>query len=77
VLAHFNSDGDTKLYHFRFLPAERRAAAAVYIRDRDLGPHVRGAWQLLCAHQRVSWAGPNVGACQLMCGAATLLAQPV
>jgi hypothetical protein len=30
-LGYFDLDGDALLYHFRFLPAERRAAAASYI----------------------------------------------
>lgn len=36
MLAWFDFDGDSKLYHFRFLPAERRAAAAQYIKANDL-----------------------------------------
>lgn len=44
VLAHFDGgEGAEKLYHFRFLPAERRAAAATYILERGLDPRVRAA----------------------------------
>lgn len=40
MLAAFDSDGDSKLYHFRFLPAERRAAAAQHIVANQLDPPV-------------------------------------
>lgn len=42
MLSAFDVDGDTKLYHFRFLPAERRAAAAQYIVDNQLEAPVSG-----------------------------------
>lgn len=45
LLQHFESGGDAKLYHFRFLPVERRVNAAEYIADNDLTPTVRwGGW---------------------------------
>lgn len=40
VLSWFDSDGFDKLSPFRFLPAERRAAAAQYIVDNNLDPPV-------------------------------------
>jgi hypothetical protein len=40
VLSWFDSDGFDKLSPFRFLPAERRAAAAQYIVNNDLDPPV-------------------------------------
>ncbi|GBF92870.1 hypothetical protein Rsub_05489 [Raphidocelis subcapitata] len=36
LLAHFESGGDELLYHFRFLPAERRVSAAEYIAANNL-----------------------------------------
>jgi hypothetical protein len=36
VLSFFDFNGEELLYHFRFLPAERRAAAAQYIATNAL-----------------------------------------
>jgi hypothetical protein len=36
VLSFFDFNGEELLYHFRFLPAERRAAAAQYIATNTL-----------------------------------------
>jgi hypothetical protein len=36
----FNSGGDMKLYHFRFLPTDRRVGAARYIIDQGLDDQV-------------------------------------
>jgi len=45
VLQHFEQDGASLLYHFRFLPAERRVDAARYIQANNLSAAVR-AWGL-------------------------------
>lgn len=42
LLQHFVSGGEELLYHFRFLPAERRVDAAQYIAANDLSAAVRG-----------------------------------
>lgn len=41
VLAFFDQGGEELLYHFRFLPAERRAAAAQYVAANNLDVQVR------------------------------------
>jgi hypothetical protein len=59
VLAWFDSDGEEKLIHFRFLPAERRAAAAQYIMQQNLDASVswgRVVWVLWYVQSPVSWS---------------------
>jgi hypothetical protein len=41
LLRHFEGGGDRLLYHFRFLPAQRRVDAAEYIAANGLEPPVR------------------------------------
>jgi hypothetical protein len=41
LLSAFDQGGEMKLYHFRFLPAEKRSAAARYIVANDLDDQVR------------------------------------
>jgi hypothetical protein len=64
VLAWFDSDGEEKLIHFRFLPAERRAAAAQYIMQQNLDAPVsrsRGWWDAstdcVCVCGGGGWSG--------------------
>jgi hypothetical protein len=40
-MQQFDAGGEMKLYHFRFLPIHRRAAAALYIVDQGLDDQVR------------------------------------
>lgn len=48
VLSFFDAGGDFLLYHFRFLAAERRAAAANYIVANGLDEQVRNRSLLWC-----------------------------
>jgi hypothetical protein len=43
VLSFFDFNGEELLYHFRFLPAERRAAAAHFVASNTLDAPVRAA----------------------------------
>eukprot|EP00879_Flechtneria_rotunda_P031839 GHRR01034855.1.p1 GENE.GHRR01034855.1~~GHRR01034855.1.p1 ORF type:complete len:207 (-),score=58.86 GHRR01034855.1:481-1068(-) len=48
VLSFFDVNGDELLYHFRFLPAERRAAAAKFIVANNLDERVRPDHSSIC-----------------------------
>lgn len=63
MLACFDQEGDEKLYHFRFLPAERRAAAASYIVNNRLDLHV----SVLCVRRRRGRGGRRRAVARRVC----------